>query len=70
MTIEYPYHQTIAEKRFYITIDYYKKMLIKKLLLRISQYSQENTCVAGLKTCDFIKRRLQYRCFTVNIAKF
>ena len=26
--------------------------------------------VARLKTCDFIKTRLQHRCFPVNIAKF
>ena len=25
--------------------------------------------VAGLKTCSFIKKRLQHRCFPVNIAK-
>ena len=33
--------------------------------LKISQYSQENTCVGV-----FIKKRLQHRCFPVNIAKF
>ena len=26
--------------------------------------------VAGLKVCNFIKKRLQHRCFPVNIAKF
>ena len=26
--------------------------------------------VAGLKFCDFIKKRLQHRCFPVNIVKF
>ena len=26
--------------------------------------------VAGLKACNFIKKRLQHRCFLVNIAKF
>ena len=26
--------------------------------------------VVGLQSCDFIKRRLQHRCFPVNIAKF
>ena len=25
---------------------------------------------AGLKACNFMKKRLQYRCFPVNIAKF
>ena len=38
-------------------------------------YSQKNTCVeisfnkvAGLQACNFIKKRLQLRCFPVNIA--
>ena len=26
--------------------------------------------VAGLKVCNFIKTRIQHRCFPVNIAKF
>ena len=26
--------------------------------------------VAGLQTCNFIKKRLQRRCFSVNIVKF
>ena len=51
---------------------------IKKLLLKILQYSQENTCVgvpffnenAGLQSCKFKKERLQRRCFNVNITKF
>ena len=25
---------------------------------------------AGLQSCNFIKKRLQYRCFPINIAKF
>ena len=25
---------------------------------------------AGLQTCNFIKKRLQHRCFSMNIAKF
>ena len=47
------------------------------MLLRISKYSQENTCVgvpfkkiAGLQACEFIKERPQHRCFSVNIGKF
>ena len=50
---------------------------MKKVFLKISQYSHWNTCVgvsfnkvAGLKACNFNKRRLQNRCFLVNIAKF
>ena len=42
-----------------------KIVLYKKLLLNILQYSQENTCVG----VSFIKRRFQYKCFAVNIAK-
>ena len=26
--------------------------------------------IAGFKTCNFVKKRLQHKCFTVNIAKF
>ena len=33
------------------------------VFLKNSQYSQENTCVGG-------EKRLQHRCFAVNIAKF
>ena len=47
------------------------------VFLKCLQYSQESTCigvsfykVAGLKTCTFIKKRHQHKCFTVNIAKF
>ena len=38
----------------------------------MSQYSQENifAAVSCLKVYSFIKKRLQYRCFPVNIAKF
>ena len=54
---------------------------MKKLFLKKSQCSQKNACVgvtlesplnkvAGLKAWNFIKKRLQHRCFPVNIAKF
>ena len=53
------------------------KCSIKKAVLKILEYSQENTCVGapfhkvtGLVACNFIKKRLQDRCFPVNIAKF
>ena len=50
----------------------------KKRLLKISQYSQENTSVrifffnknAGLQACSFIKTRLQHSCFLVSIEKY
>ena len=44
---------------------------------KTSQYSQENTLSKSLlnkvvdrKACNFIKKRLQHRCFPVNIGKF
>ena len=51
---------------------------IKKSFLTVLQYSQKNTCVGvsffnkvvGLKACNFIKKRLQHRCFPVIIANF
>ena len=46
----------------------------KYVFLKISQYSQENTCVGVSlfrhKACIFIKKRLQHRCFCINFAKF
>ena len=49
----------------------------KQVILEISQYLQENICVgafffkvSGLTKCNFIQKRLQHRCFLVNIAKF
>ena len=52
-------------------------IIIQKLpFFKNLQYLQENTCagvffnkVAGCKACNFIKKRLQHRCFPVNIAK-
>ena len=41
----------------------------KDYSLKISQYSQENTC-GGLKACNFIKKRLQHKYFPKNIAKY
>ena len=40
---------------------------VKKVFLKISGISQENTC-AGVG--NFIKKRLQHRCFPVKFAKF
>ena len=40
--------------------------IYKNLFLKISQYSQENSCV---RVCNFIKKRLQHRCFSANIAE-
>ena len=53
------------------------KVFYKKVLLKISQYSQENRPATLLKlyihrkkACNFIKKRLQHRCFPVNIVNF
>ena len=49
----------------------------KKLLLKLcAEFTGKHLCqslfnkVAGLQTCNFIKKRLQYRCFPVNFATF
>ena len=62
---------------FFLVRSSHRRCSIKKVFLEFSLYSQENTCVescfnkvAGLKACDFIKKRLQHRCFSVNIARF
>ena len=41
-------------------------VLLKKLLLENLQYSQETPVLESL----FYEKRLQHRCFLVNIAKF
>ena len=51
----------------------HQRCSIKKLLLRISQKSQENTSVGVSfhlcwSPCNFMKRKLQRRYFPVNIA--
>ena len=51
---------------------------VKKVFLEISQNSQENVCarvsflikVAGLRTATLLKKKLWYKCFPVNFAKF
>ena len=50
---------------------------ILRAFLKILQYSQETPVLeslfnelAGLQACKFIKKKLQHRCFPVNIAKF
>ena len=50
---------------------------VVQMFFRISQISQENTCVgvlfgnvAGLKACNFVKKRLQHRSFPVKFAEF
>ena len=56
---------------------HHRRCSIKKLFLKILQYPQVTPLleslfkkVAGLKACNFIKKRPHHRCFRVNIAKF
>ena len=49
----------------------------RKLLLKLcAEFTEKHLCwslfdkVTGLQTCNFIKKRLQYRCIPVNFAKF
>ena len=42
------------------------KMFRKKLLLKISQNSEEITCASVSLACNFIKIKLWYRCFPVQ----
>ena len=55
----------------------HRRYSVKKVFLKISQISQENTCAglflnkaAALQACNLIKKRLQHRCFPVKFAKF
>ena len=51
-----------------------RKCSEKRVLLNISQNSQENTCaripfLIRLQACNFFKKLLWHRCFPVNYAK-
>ena len=70
MSILYPK----TSKDFHHDIKFWKgirkRCTIKKLFLKILQYSEENTFVgvlfkknAGLQSCNFIKKKPQHRCF-------
>ena len=54
-----------------------QRFSIRKLLIRFSNILRKTLVfeslfneVAGLQACNFIKKKLQHRCFPVNIAKF
>ena len=54
-----------------------RRFSINKAVLKNSQYSQEKTYVrvffnkvTGLQACNFIKKRLQHRCFPVILQNF
>ena len=80
MTILHPktpkefYHYLKLLKNIFIEQEvFYKKTITKNFKI-----FTEETCVVasfliknpGLQLCNFIKTRLQHRCFPVNIAKF
>ena len=55
----------------------HRRFSIKKFFFKSSQNKQETSVleplfknVAGLKACNFIKKRSQHRCFPISIAKF
>ena len=47
-----------------------RRWSVKKVLLKISQNSQENTCARVSFFSSFTKKRLMHRCVPVNFAKF
>ena len=50
-----------------------QRCFVKKVVLEISQNSQENTCARvflSLRPASFLKKRLWHRCLPVNFAKF
>ena len=46
-----------------------RKRSSKQVLVKISQYSQENVCV-GLKVCNFDKKRLQHRIIELQLQQW
>ena len=46
------------------------RYVIKKVLLKTLQNSQENTCAGAFIPATLLKERLLHRCFLVNFAKF
>ena len=55
-----------------------QKCSVKKVFLKISQNSQENTCarvlffnkVAGIRAATLFNKRIWHRCYPVNFTKF
>ena len=47
-----------------------RRCFSKLVFFKISQYSHENTRVGVSEYPQFFKKRLQHRCFSVNIANF
>ena len=73
-------HKTVTEnneRNLLSTEAAARGVLSEKLFLNILQYSQESTVVGVSfsescrpEPCNFIKKKLQHRCFSVNIAEF
>ena len=62
-----PKHDGSTNQRFSIKtllLRFYN--ILRKILVFESLFNE----VAGLQACNFIKKKLQHRCFPVNIAKF
>ena len=54
-----------------------RRCCLRKVFLKFSQNSQENTCVVisfliklQAQACNFFKKRLQFKGFTVNVGEF
>ena len=74
--------ENTCEEEFQMSLCFLEKHWLSEVKVRrysrniISQYSQENTYVGkyhffkDLQACNFIKKRLQHRCFPVNTANF
>ena len=71
----------IKDSYFTLNINYTvavaQRCSVKKMVLEISQNSQENTCtrvffnqVAGLRPVTLLKMRLWHKSFSCNVVKF
>ena len=52
---------------------FYKKAALKNLVIFTGKYLSWSLFFnknAGLQSCNFLKKRLQHRCFPMNVAKF
>ena len=48
----------------------HRRCSVKKIFIKIYKISWENTCVGVVFFKNFIKKRLQHRCFPMKFAKF
>ena len=51
---------------------FYDKAVLKTFLIPTGKYLRSNLFLSSCRSsvCNFIKKRFQHRCFSVNIAKF